>query len=267
MIRFSSHPYPAILDQCYRPLCFASEGSEYWGMKMHEIIGETRSAAVSRQLGIQGTCTLLKYRDRHFAVFTRHQIAQIAGETLELFEIRMDGLHVLMDDGRDGYNLPFNALLFSFDHQDDADEDDFVVVVIESQMLRPFMLECFFPIVRHSVGNIGDRALASGYPMHLQELLMHTDGNRTRKAAKIGFLTQRSSGSQGVFEYENDGESVDGMSGGPVYVVRPSTDAIGGEQFEVFIDGIIQRGGNGYLRYLTIERILDKIDERVFSAE
>jgi len=33
-----------------------------------------------------------------------------------------------------------------------------------------------------------------------------------------------------------------------------------GHSFEIFLDGIIQRGGGGYVRYLGLETILTRID-------
>ena len=53
---------------------------------------------------------------------------------------------------------------------------------------------------------------------------------------------------------------MDGMSGGAVFVTRLASD---GHSFEIFLDGIIQRGGGGYVRYLCLETILNRIDDHL----
>lgn len=266
MIYFRNVSYAAILELYFRPLCFSAVGDEFYGLQMFDRTQPATEAELVMQLGIQGTCTLINYRSGYFVVFTRHQIAMIEGESQDNFLNRMQDLYVLMDDGRDGWNLPINGLIFSTDTPDDSDADDFVIAVVEGAMMRPFMPGYFFPVIRGPFGSIGDAAFAAGYPMHAQSLLMQADGNRTVKAGITGTITARTSGLSGMMEYANNEGNLNGMSGGPVFVTRLSGRANSNEMYASFIDGIIQRGGNGFIRYLCLERVLDKIDATLFNS-
>src|SRR3954451_24228827 len=95
-----------LADRCIRPLCFGALGDEYYGLPMFEIYTGLNICGCNLQIGLQGSCTLILYRDHYFALFTRHQIAEIPNESLQEFQARMELLFVLMDDGRDSTNLP-----------------------------------------------------------------------------------------------------------------------------------------------------------------
>ncbi len=253
MLKFTDPQEPTIADRCIRPLCFAAPGNEHYGLDMIELNLEEGAVERRLQFGLQGSAVLFQYRGRHFVVFTRHQIAEIPGETLEAFEDRMDYLVVLMDDGTDSTSIPFNTYLFSPKSNDD--ENDYVVGVVEYDMLPSFSREQFFPVKRHRTGRSGDFALASGLPSHLQRMVMEHGGMLIHPICKSGTLEVRNS--CGVLRYAEDADSLDGMSGGAVFVTRLAND---GRSFEIFLDGIIQRGGGGYVRYLGLETILNRID-------
>ncbi|WP_165504609.1 hypothetical protein [Rhizobium leguminosarum] len=256
MLKFTDPQEPTIADQCIRPLCFAAPGDEHYGLDMIDL--NLLEGAVERRLqfGLQGSAVLFHYRGRHFAVFTRHQIANIPGEALRAFKDRMDYLVVLMDDGTDSTSIPFNTYLFS--PKANEDEGDYVVGVVEYEMLPAYSREQFFPVERHRTGRSGDFALASGLPSHLQRMVMEHGGMRIHPICKSGTVGSRNS--CGVLRYPEDGHSLDGMSGGAVFVTRLASD---GHSFEIFLDGIIQRGGEGYVRYLGLETILNRIDSHL----
>lgn len=253
MLRFSVNAPPDIAGLCVRPLCFAAVGDEFYGIPtLQQLLGEEAAPSLHR-FGLQGSCTLIEYRGVCTFVFTKHQIAHIPNETAKSFIARMELLHPLIDDGRNGYNLPYRWVLAG--HGED-DLGDFVIAITERSMLTDYMLSCFFPVERGSKGWVGDEAMAAGYPHHLQSLLMETDGNRTVPFPISGQIVSRTDGATAHFTSSDTATSLDGMSGGPVFVVR----LISREQAASFIDGIVQRGGNGNVRYLTIERVLDRID-------
>ena len=221
---------------------------------MFEISAEKGPISRHLQLGLQGSAVLFTYRDRYFSAFTRHQIASIPNETPKDFRERMKLLFVLMDDGKDTSNIPFNRCLFANKTSED-DENDYVIGLVECEMLQPYSREQFFPVSRHDRGRSGDFALAAGFPTHLQRVLMEHDGLHINPVCKSGALESRRA--FGVMKYPRDSEPLDGMSGGAVFIPRLSE---GAQTFEVSLDGIIQRGGNGYIRYLGIETVLDRID-------
>ena len=115
-------------------------------------------------------------------------------------------------------------------------------------------------------GRVEDRALCAGFSSNRQQVLMQKDGLRIQASCKSGIVIRRASRSTGTVKYENDGEPLDGFSGGAVFLARLDPHPRTETTFVMFIDGIIQRGGSGYLHYLTIERILDEIDKRVFRG-
>ncbi|MFS2041717.1 hypothetical protein [Agrobacterium tumefaciens] len=256
MLRFTDPQEPTIADRCIRPLCFAALGDEHYGLDGFELT--LQDGAVARRLlfGLQGSAVLFQYRGRHFAVFTRHQIATIAGETAAAFKDRLDYLVVLMDDGTDSTNIPFNTYLFSPGSTED--ESDYVIGVVEYEMLPSYSGHQFFPVERRHIGRAGDLVLASGLPSHLQRMVMENGGMRIHPICKSGHLESRSN--CGVLRYPEDLEPLDGMSGGAVFVTRLAGD---GHSFEIFLDGIIQRGGGGYVRYLGLEIILDRVDDYI----
>lgn len=266
IVRFADPQDVVLADRCIRPLCFAAPGNEYYGLPMFEIDARRFLSERALQLGFQGTCTLMQYRDRHFVVFTRHQIAVIPGESLEHFQERMSLLFVLMDDGHHSTNLPIRGFLFAFDGNDGDDEDDFVIAIVEETMLTDFMHAQFFPVDKTHVGRVNDYALGAGFPSHRQQVLMEIDGLRIQPKCKSGIVTQRSGYSTGTLKYKSNGDAMDGFSGGAIFLVRLDLKQSAKTSFIMFIDGLVQRGGSGFLRYLGIERILDKIDERVFGG-
>lgn len=241
-------------DRCLRPLCFAGPGDEYYGMEMVDWTLGDEVVPRTLRLGLQGSSVLFTYRDAHFAVFTRHQIALLPGETPGHFRERMGLLFILMDDGRDSTNIPLNGFLFA-QGEETGDEADFVVGLVESGMLPQYSSAQFFPVQRGSLARAGDASLAAGFPSHLQRVLMETGGPKIMPACKAGAIESREA--CGVMTYPNDGEPLDGMSGGAIFVTRLAED---GQGFQMFLDGIIQRGGSGYVRYLGIDTILHRID-------
>ncbi len=246
--------YAKLAERCIRPLCFGAPGDEYYGLSMFEIEAGSDRRPRNIQLGLQGSCTLISYRNHYFVVFTRHQIAMVPNESSQAFRTRMELLHVLMDDGRESTNLPINGFLFAFDVGDD--EDDFVVGLVEEPMLTDFMRARFFPVTRAWTGMVNDQALCAGFPSHLQRVLMQKDGLRTLLVCKHGVVVRRMSRSTATVEYGDDDQRMDGMSGGAVFVCQLHRNL----EVILFIDGIVQRAGSGYLRHLTIERALDRID-------
>ncbi|MEH2683376.1 hypothetical protein GFM11_35170 [Rhizobium leguminosarum bv. viciae] len=253
MLRFTDLQEPTIADRCIRPLCFAAPGDEHYGLDMIDLTLQDGAVERRLQFGLQGSAVLFQYRGRHFAVFTRHQIAQIPGEAQKAFMDRMDYLLVLMDDGTDSTSIPFNTYLFSPEANDD--ESDYVIGVVEYEMLPAYSREQFFPVDRHRTGRSGDLALASGLPSHLQRMVMEPGGMRILPICKSGTVESRNT--CGVVRYPEDGFPLDGMSGGAVFVTRLASD---GHSFEIFLEGVIQRGGGGYVRYLGLETILNRID-------
>ncbi|MBP2449760.1 hypothetical protein [Rhizobium leguminosarum] len=256
MLKFTDPQEPTIADRCIRPLCFAAPGDEHYGLDLIDVTLQDGAVERRLQFGLQGSAVLFHYRGRHFAAFTRHQIAKISGETQKAFEDRMDYLLVLMDDGGNSTSIPFNTYLFSlWPEAKDDDENDYVIGVVEYEMLPTYSREQFFPVERHHTGRSGDLALASGLPSHLQRMVMERDGMRIHPVCKSGTVESRNT--CGVIRYPEDGLPLDGMSGGAVFVPRLASD---GHSFEIFLDGIIQRGGGGYVRYLGLETILNRID-------
>ncbi|MFS2152450.1 hypothetical protein [Rhizobium sp. Rhizsp42] len=253
MLRFTDPQEPTIADRRIRPLCFAAPGDEYYSLDGFELTLQDGTVARRFQFGLQGTAVLFQYRGRHFAVFTRHQIATISGETVTAFKDRMDYLVVLMDDGTDSTSIPFNTYLFS--PEANEDESDYVIGMVEYEMLPAYSREQFFPVELRLTGRAGDLALASGLPSHLQRIVMENGGMRIHPICKSGDLASRNI--FGVLRYPEDAQPLDGMSGGAVFVTRLASD---GHSFEIFLDGIIQRGGGGYVRYLGLETILNRID-------
>jgi hypothetical protein len=270
MIGFDDSGDADISGRCVRPLCFAAPGNEHYGLTMFEIDDilnmEERNKKYERNLmlGLQGSSTLICYRDGYFALFARHQIAKIPNESLTELQVRLEHIFVLMDDGRDSTNLPIRDFVFSFDEDNGADEDDFVAAVIEASMMTDFMRAQFFPVGRMHRGRPGDHAIGAGFPSNLQQVLMQKNGLRLQLACTSGVVTHRSARSTAIARCENDATSMDGYSGGPVFLVRSNQNTQ--KRFVTFLDGIVQRAGNGYLRHLAIERILDKIDEHVFQS-
>lgn len=254
MLRFEEPQNATLADRCIRPLCFAAPGDEYYGLDM--IDWTLGSALVQRRLslGLQGSSVLFTYREANFVVFTSHQIAFLHGETLEEFRERMGLLFVVMDDGHDSTNIPLNGYLFAQANYGE-DEADFVIGLVETEMLPPYSLAQFFPVERGFLGRSSDEALAAGFPSHRQRMLMEADGMHIVPVCKSGQIVSRDA--CGVMRYPIDGEPLDGMSGGAVFVVRLADNRQG---FQICLDGLIQRGGNGYVRYLGIETILDRID-------
>jgi hypothetical protein len=168
-----------------------------------------------------------------------------------------------MDDGRDSTNLPINNLLFAFDGKGGDDEDDLVIAVLEEAMMTEFMRAQFFPVSRASIGRVNDQALCAGFPSNLQQVLMENNGLRLIPICKSGTVASRSSRSTGTVTYKDDSQRLDGMSGGAIFVFRANRASKTEATFVGFLDGVIQRGGAGYLHYLTTERILDKIDQNI----
>ena len=252
-------PYGDRADRCIRPLCFAAAGDECYGLQTVEKFEAGSDGRLRNfQLGLQGTCTLILYREHYFVLFTMHQVAPVPHETLQEFQARMELVYVLMDDGHDSSNLPINAILSPTNG--DGDEADFVVAVIEKAMLTDFMRAHFFPVTRASTGKVSDHALCSGFSSDLQQVLMQKDGLRTAAVCKRGVVVERMARSTALVEYTAH-QRMDGMSGGAVFLLQ-----LKDHQPDLFVDGIIQRarrsfGGRSLLQYLTIERILDRIDE------
>lgn len=254
MIRFTDPQQAVLADRCIRPLCFAAPGDEFYGMDVIDITPHEGTTVRRMQYGLQGSAVLFTYRAGYYAVFTRHQIATVANETPEAFKERMSYLIVLMNDGTDSTNIPFHDFLFAPD-LDREDVSDYVIGVVYEAMLLPYSRGQFFPVIRQPVGRFGEPAMAAGFPSHRQQMLMEKDGLRLQPVCKSGAVESRST--SGVIRYPEDGEPLDGISGGAVFVPRIlGPDPI----FGMFIDGIIQRRGGSYVRYLGIETILNRID-------
>jgi hypothetical protein len=266
MLEFENPKDANLADRCIRPLCFGAPGDEHYGLSMLEFeAGSSRLRWRNMQLGLQGSCTLILYKSRYFALFTRHQIAALPNESLEELRTRMELLFVLMDNGRDSTNLPINHVILNGIVEND--EDDVVIAVVEEAMITAFMRAQFFPVKRTFNGRVSDQAICAGFPSRFQRVLMKKGGLSVVPDSKTGVVSRRSSRSTGTVEYKDDGLPMDGMSGGAVFLFRLNPNPKLGAIFIGFIDGIIQRAGSGYLHYLTMERVLDKIDESVFQAE
>jgi hypothetical protein len=242
--------------RCTRPLCFAAPGDEYYGLTMIEVTQYQNPVERVLQLGVQGSCALFSYNGLHFVAFTRHQIYGAMGDSLEELYENLELLYVLLDDGVNGLNHPNRQILLPRMAQDIEDHEDFVVACVESTMLNGFMRSLFFPVARGDIAFAGDDVVCGGYPTHRQVLLMEPNGQRTRLAALRGNVDFRAPYEQGIVNYRVEDEPIDGYSGGAVIVSHISKY---GNPL-VFIDGIIQRGGNGTARYLGMEYILDRID-------
>lgn len=261
MLRFTDPKDAFLADRCIRPLCFVAPGDEFYGMDVIDITLNERPVLRRMQYGLQGSAVLFKYQGGHYAVFTRHQIATVANETLEAFNERMSYLIVFMDDGTDSTNIPFHDFLFAPD-PDREDGSDYVIGVVYEQMLLPYSRKQFFPVTRQPAGRFGELAMAAGFPSHRQHMLMEKGGLRLQPVCKSGTVESRST--TGVIRYPEDGEPLDGMSGGAVFVPRLLGPA---PMFGMVLDGIIQRGGGSYVRYLGIETILNRIDGYLSSMD
>lgn len=262
MIIFTLLKGPDIAGRCVRPLCFAAPGNEYYGLEMIQQASRTIDMG-NFMLGLQGSCTLMIYRSRHLVLFTRHQIRLIDGETPEQFRQRMELLFVLMDDGQDTTNLPIKDFLFSFEVSEDADEDDFVVGIVESSMMTDFMRSHFLPVERADRGRVGDQIISAGFLSANQRVEMFIGGLRNELSVRTGVVGRRAPLSTGTIAYEANADNLDGMSGGAVLAVRLHDVAAQDASFSCFLDGIVQRGGNGSIHYLTIERVLRRIDRHL----
>lgn len=261
MIRFSDPQHAVLADRCIRPLCFAAPGDEFYGMDVVELTPHNGITVRRMQYGLQGSAVLFTYRKGYFAVFTRHQIATVAYETPEAFKERMSDLIVLMDDGTDSTSIPFHDFLFA-PGVDWEDASDYVIGVASDEMLLPYSRAQFFPVIPQPAGRFGEPAMAAGFPSHRQQMLMEKDGLRLQPVCKTGNLESRSA--SGVIRYPEDGEPLDGMSGGAVFVPR----LLGPTPiFGMVLDGIIQRGGASYVRYLGIEAILNRIDGYLLGTD
>ncbi|WP_018259672.1 hypothetical protein [Methylobacterium sp. WSM2598] len=245
-----------LAGRCIRPLGFGLPGDEHYGMPMIEVDAGSGRRDRNLIIGLQGSCTLISYRGWPFVLFTRHQIAEPARRTPEDLQRNMDLAFVMLSDGRDTVSIPLNGLLAPFE-EDQEDENDFLIAVVEPSMLDDFAASHFFPVCTADRGQVGDDAVCGGYPLHRQELLMERGGQRTEPVAQTGTISHRTAHSTGIVDYPPDGEPLNGSSGGAVFAIRPEHGLV---EPVLLLDGLIQRGGGGRVRYLTIERILSRID-------
>ena len=260
MLLFDDHRDAERAGRFVRPLCFADQGNEFYGLRTIELTHPDGPLERNLIIGYQGSCSLINYRDRYFALFTRHQIASVGEETRDQFAARMSLIYVLMDDGRDSTNLPISAILSPGVLSHDPDCMDFVIALVERSMITPFMIDQFFPVDERYFGSVGSFALAAGFPSADQKILMEIGGLHTPIACKSGRIQRREVGATGTMNYPVDELPMDGFSGGAVITVGRNANDDAASQFISHFNGLIQRAGNGFVHFLTTERITLEID-------
>ena len=209
-----------------------------------------------------GSATLVSYRHRRFALFTRHQFRIIAGNN-DLKEA-IESLVIYIADDKETSNLPIEDLLFTEQESDD-DLNDLVVAVIHDRVWVKRHYSFFFPIGIADNLPAATDLIAAGFTYRPgYNPISHALGvsDITAIAGKLNGYLRRQRDMVGHMHYEGDRGSLDGISGGGVYALTATR-----ESFVLTFAGIVIRGGNGHIYFLNNARIVRILEDYLNGCE
>jgi hypothetical protein len=216
-----------------------------------QLIVHTHVEAFPYQL--YGSATLIKYKNRHFALCTGHQADQFQPDDISIY---IPSTEVIISASR----------LFIPDNKDFADDsDNFDVRIFEfetSNYTIPNLNYRFFPVRPQDRWKPESeiRLLAFGFPSILQDV----DYEFPRISASVVCATALYDGRTNaafLHRLRMDREetvSSDGMSGGGVYFLGGSSGP-----FRIGFAGLILRGSDtsNYLHFLDSNRIIEYLEK------
>ncbi|KZL26629.1 hypothetical protein PsWM33_01241 [Pseudovibrio sp. WM33] len=231
-----------------------------YGLKAQSLIPETR--AIDKEFVTfprrVGSCVLLEYSGKYFAAFTRHQYSQLSND-LDLSQ-SINNLCIYVDYEGGTTNIPICDLLLPT-HKTEDDLNDIAIAVVHPHFHSHKHQSYFFPVAEKRKLPMGTLGIAVGYrydaPFDTTKysLSLH---DVTAFPGEIVAYSDNQRSMLGTFKYEHDGNPLDGMSGGGVF-----TSELGKDSLILSFAGLIVRGGNGWIYFLSNERIVGILDDYV----
>lgn len=221
---------------------------------------------LSLPLGRTGTCTLVKYRDNHYVIMTRHELDWNVGVSPN--REMLDTIRPTELDSKTNFSsIPLDQCYFESSNPD-LEYHDLVFFKVQKHwegLKRE--AQCFSPVVEFSK-NIRLKSWIIGCP--ILPIVMDGYWNAHSKGkievikikTSIGYCTFSSDSRKGNYlrEYTNLDKNMEmnGMSGGAIYSLVQNEYG-----YQIVLDGITVRAGNGNAYIVDSDYILmmlQKID-------
>lgn len=216
--------------------------------------------------GATGSATIVRYRGRHYAICTRHQVRLKHGvpppasllESLVVTSVR----EANPTTGRNQMgHIPFDRCHYDDEAGDEEYGDLLFLEALETYegigFDRPHFFEIAAPrgVVLDMVA-IGNPS--AGNNVHYEPTILNIFSKALYCEEDAGFTSSASHLKR--YSYSDDLPIVDGLSGGAVFSFRRLRGAT-----RTYLEAIIVRGGNGSLYGISIEyllRMLERIPQR-----
>ena len=204
----------------------------------HEVLHDGTS-----YFGKAGSCTLVSYRGRGYVVTTRHQL-QVAACVVPL-ESQLATLRFATTEGGFLKNIPVNLIIHENSNPNEEYHDLLFFGVDEHWLQYSADHPYFLPLEGFSnetrrisffYGHPLARNEFQYEPLHAFVRIAHIDGNLDRTYRPNAEYLHRYTCTRGDYD-------VNGFSGGAAFSLLGDADC----GWSVVFDGVIVRGGNGYL--------------------
>lgn len=224
--------------------------AQFVRLVVHEFVHEGDSA-----FSVGGSCTLVSFRGSAFVVTTRHQLKVPIGNSVPLSNL--ETLRFATIESGVLANILVDRCFFETSNPTEEFHDLLFFKVQSTWLSNSPDRADFFPLD----GSSGGRRRVStvfGYPFSKSEFEYQPGGIHIRQACIDGTLDESfGSSAQHLrrYTYPKAEYEVNGFSGGAVFSLTGDMDA----GWAVDLDGIIVRGGGGYLYVVDADYVREAL--------